>query len=711
MSYLIGVDVGGTFTDCVIADDTGNIFFGKSPSTPPNFSKGIIDAVVATSEEMGKSATDILENTALFFHGSTVATNIMTTMSGSKVGLITTKGFEDTNLIMRVKGRYAGRGEEYIKHMVKSRKPEPIVPRSLIRGVAERVDYKGAIVAPLNKDEAIEAIKDLAGLGVDAIAICFLWSFANPSHELQVKNLIYEMYPDIYVSVSSELTPKIGEYERTSSAVINSYIGPESSQYLASLIGDLKDNGLSKPPLIMQAHGGCLPIEAAKAKPIGMIDSGPVGGLIGAKYLAENHGYKNVITTDVGGTTFDVGLIYNGEPEFSHDPSTSQYSLLTPTIEITSIGAGGGSIAWIEHVTNMLKVGPKSSGAVPGPVCYDQGGTEPTVTDADLLLGYLNPDYFLGGKMKLNKDKAAKAYKEKIADPLGISVEEAAIGVYEIANAKMMDLVRSITVARGHDPRECVLFAFGGAGPVHAKQYGREAKAIIIPYSASVHSALGIMTSDVVHAYEQTEPMPVPADVDKCNALFEQLEKKAITDLTDEGFSKSNISLNRYVDMGYVRQVHEVKTPVPPGKLTEEVLNSVYDDFEHLYEKLYGKGSAYREAGMKIVTFSVYGIGKIKKPSLTKYKTSDTNPHQAIKGNRKSFTKGDRALGIIKTGEAVSGYFIDTDVYDFDKLFCGNAITGPAIIETPITTILVGSKQQAKVDDYKNIILQSVEVE
>jgi N-methylhydantoinase A len=693
MPYMIAVDVGGTFTDCVVVHEDGKISFGKSPSTPPNFSLGILDAARVTAASMGIDLQSLLKNTRLFFHGSTVATNTMVTRSGAKVGLITTKGFEDTILMMRIKGRFAGRGEEYIKHMVKSDKPQPIVPRPLIKGVIERVDYKGSIIIPLNIETVRQAIKELKDECVDAIAVCLLWSFANPSHEAKIKKLINEMSPETYVSISSELVPKLGEYERMATTVVNSYVGPECNRYLASLEDELKANGLGHSPLIMQAHGGCLPVGSAVERPVGMIGSGPVGGLIGAKYIAELLGYRNVITTDVGGTTFDVGLIYQGEPELAREASISQYSLLIPTIEITSIGAGGGSIIWVEPVTNLLKVGPRSAGATPGPVCYDKGGTEPTITDANLILGYLNEDYFLGGKIRLNKDKAVQTFKTRIAEPLGISVEEAAFGAYEIVNSHMADLVRSITVGRGRDPRACALLAFGGAGPIHAEEYGREAMAIVIPYTASVHSAMGIATSDVIHAYEVAEPMNVPANVDACNAAFERLERTAREELLKEGFDEAEIELSRYVDMRYMRQVFEVRTPVPARTLSEKDLDEVYVNFEELYEKSYGKGSAYKEAGMQLVTFAVYGNGKIRKPLLTKSESVLEDALPALKGRRAVFSKEQKA-------------FIPTDIYDFDRMKSGAVVNGPAIIETPVTTIVVSSDRKAVVDEYRNVLLR-----
>jgi N-methylhydantoinase A len=703
MSYMISVDVGGTFTDCAVRETEGGTVFGKALSTPPDFEKGIIDSVASAAENMGISFGEVMSDAMFFSHGSTVATNIMATHKGSKVGLITTAGHEDTMLFMRIKGRYVGKGEEYIKHMNASNKPLPIVGRPMIKGVMERIDYKGEVVIPLDFEGVKSAAKELIDAGAESIAVGFLWSVKNDTHEQHAKKIILEMFPDLHVSVASELAPKVGEYERISTAVINSYVGPETESYLKSLAKELKDKGLEKDPFIMQAHGGCLPLTSIK--PVSMIGSGPVGGVIGSQYIGDVLGYKNVITTDVGGTTFDVGMIYEGRLDYSMDPSVEQYSLSTPCVDITSIGAGGGSIARIDPLTNLLKVGPRSAGAVPGPVCYGRGGEEPTLCDADCILGYLNPDFFLGGKVKLDKDAARSVFEKKIARPLGMSVREAAIGVSEISNNQMADLVRNITVGRGHDPRTCILFAFGGNGPVHATEYGSEAKAIVVPFSASVHSAFGIMSTDVVHAYEKAKPIPAPAPLDMVESVFAELEEKATADLKREGFQDNEIELKRHVEMRYMRQVYEVRTPVPPGELTEEIMKQVYDEFEILYERLYGKGSAFREAGMMIVNFGIYGYGLINKPSLIKSEIGSRDPSKAHIGTRKAYFR-DKSASVMGDWEK---WFVDADVFDFSKLASGNVVPGPAIIETPITTIVISSDSQGAVDEYKNVVITKKE--
>ena len=466
MPRMIGIDTGGTFTDCVVLNEDGQFTFGKAPTTPSDFSSGTIDSLRVVASGLNMTLEELLKDTILFSYGTTVATNTIINRSGAKTGLITTRGFEDTILIMRAIGRIAGLSEEEIMYMARTYKPDPLVPKPLIKGVRERVDYKGKVVIPLNINEVERVVDELVQRGVEAIAVVLMWSQANPIHERAVGTLISHRYPEIYLSLSSDLVPLIGEYERTATTVINAYLGPVIHQYLSSLGEKLKSYGLRVPSLVMQSYGGSLPAEGTVKRPVGLLSSGPVAGVIGSRYLAELLGYQNIITTDVGGTSFDVGLIYNGVIEMEKRPTISQYSLLIPMVDVKSIGAAGGSMARVEPATGLLKVGPKSAGADPGPVCYDKGGTEPTTTDADLILGYLNPDYFLGGRIPLKKEKAYEAIKTKIADPLGMDVIDAAAGVYAITNSQMSDLIRSISVGRGYDPRTCVLFSYGGAGPL-----------------------------------------------------------------------------------------------------------------------------------------------------------------------------------------------------------------------------------------------------
>ena len=697
MSFIIGVDIGGTFTDCYVINEKGSVAYDKAPSTPHNFSLGVLESVKTVCTKLNKPVGKLLQEASLFVHACTVATNTIINHSGARTGLITTRGFEDTVLIMRGPwGRIAGLSDTEIARVTRTDKPEPIVPKPLIKGVRERVDYKGRVIAPLQRDDVIQVVAELADRGVEAIAVSLLWSFANPAHEQQVRDIIQQLQPGIHVTISSELSPLLGEYERTATTVINAYLVPVVSGYFDALETELSDKGLQHPPLIMQAYGGSLPITKARIHAVTTIAAGPVGGVLGSQYLAEIMGYKNVITADVGGTSFDVGLIYEGQAEVSPTTIIGQYTIQTPRIEIESIGAGGGSIAWIEPVTDLLRVGPKSAGAVPGPVCYDQEGIEPTVTDADLILGYLDPEYFLGGRIKLNYDKARDVMEHKIARPLGISPEEAAAAIYDIMNAKMADLVRKITIERGYDPRVCVLFAYGGAGPLHAGVYAEELgiKEVIVPITSAVHSAMGVALSDVVHTYTVSERMGLTGAVDKVSRHFKELEMSARADLQDGGFASKDIIIKRYIGMSYSRQTHELLVSVPSGKLTPTVLEHFCNDFEKMYERTYGQGAGQRSAGIELTTLKVEGIGKISKPFIAKMPLGSSDPSRAIRGKRKAFF---RKLN----------RFIETDIYDMDKLQAGNIIRGPAIVETPVTTIVVHPEQSARVDEYLNVVMET----
>jgi N-methylhydantoinase A len=474
MNYIVGVDIGGTFTDCVVIDENGAVTIGKSLSTPPDFSQGALNAAADAATNLGLTGAEaLLKSTQLFFHACTIGDNTLITRAGAKTGLIMTKGFGDSLHMMR--GKIAeGLTENEIAHRSALDKPQPFVPRKLVEEVPERVDYKGQELIRLDVAAAEQALDRLVSKGVESIAVCFLWSIMNSAHEKQLAEILKKKYPKVFFTLSSEVAPYLGEYERAATTVFNAYIGPKISSYLQNLQSVLRRYGLKREPLIMQAYGGVLGIEATCNNAVGVIESGPAAGIVGTRFLGAHIGEKNILATDMGGTTFKVSVVRDGVIERDYKPVILRYSILSTKIWVESIGAGGGSIAWIEPETGLLKVGPQGAGASPGPVCYDVGGGEPTVSDADLVLGYLNPDYFLGGRMKLNKGKTMEAIGTRIAKPLKMTEVEAAAGIYRIANSHMSDLIRKATVEKGHDPRNFVLFAFGGAAPVHASRYAAE---------------------------------------------------------------------------------------------------------------------------------------------------------------------------------------------------------------------------------------------
>ena len=694
MNYVVGVDIGGTFTDCVVVDETGNVTIGKSLSTPADFSQGALNAAADAANNLGLgSAEELLASTHLFFHACTVADNTLITRAGAKTGLILTKGFGDTLHMMR--GKIAeGLTENEIAHRSALDKPEPFVPRKLVEEVTERIDYKGAELIRLDVHGAEQALDKLIAKGVESVAVCFLWSILNDAHEKQLAQILKNKYPELFFTLSSEVAPYLGEFERSATTVFNAYIGPKISTYLRNLQEILLSKGLRREPLIMQAYGGVLGIAATCKNAVGIIESGPAAGIVGTRYLGEHIGEKNILATDMGGTTFKVSVVRDGIIERDYKPVIMRHSILSTKIWVESIGAGGGSIAWIDRDTGLLKVGPQGAGASPGPVCYDVGGREPTVSDADLILGYLNPDYFLGGRMKLNKAKTLDAVREKIATPLKLSEVEAASGIYRIANSHMSDLIRKATVEKGHDPRNFVLFAFGGAAPVHASRYAAELgiRQVVVPLTASVHGATGLISSDVVYEYGKSDHVVVPVAPARVNENFAGLLQHALGDLSAAGFADGEVQVGRSVDMRYRYQVHELNVPFPAGSaaITESDMEELYALFDDLYERAFGQGSGYREAGKEILTFRLVATGLLKKPHIKAEVARSSDGAQAIKGRRDVYFDEARK-------------FVATPVYDFTKMHPGAAFAGPAIIETPVTTVLVNPNDRAAMDEYRNI--------
>lgn len=694
MQFIVGVDIGGTFTDCVVVDQEGTVTIGKALSTPGDFSKGALNAIADAARSVGlKGAEELLSCTRLFFHACTIGDNTLITRAGAKTGLIMTKGFGDILHMMR--GKIAeGLTENEIAHRSALDKPEPFVPRKLIEEVPERIDYKGSALIRLNVQAAEQAIERLLSKGVESVAVCFLWSIMNDFHEKQLAEILKKKYPTLFFTLSSEVAPFLGEYERTATTVFNAYIGPKISTYLQNLQSILKTKGLRREPLIMQAYGGVLGIEATCKNAVGVIESGPAAGAVGTRHLGEHIGETNILATDMGGTTFKVSIVRDGVIERDYKPVILRHSILSTKIWVESIGAGGGSIAWIHPETSLLKVGPQGAGASPGPVCYGLGGEEPTVSDADLILGYLNEDYFLGGRMRLDKKKTLEAIREKIAKPLKMSEIEAASGIYRIANSHMSDLIRKATVEKGHDPRSFVLFAFGGAGPVHASRYAAELgiKQVVIPLTASVHGATGLISSDVVYEYGKSDHVVVPVASSRVNENFSTLLRRALNDLRSAGFNDGDVQVKRSVDMRYRYQVHELNVPFAVGTstITEKDMEDLYARFDELYEKAFGQGSGYREAGKEILTFRLTATGVLKKPDIRREPVKKSDGAHALKAHREVYFEEERK-------------FIPTRVYNFEKMRPGMSFPGPAIIETPVTTLVVNPNDRAAMDEFRNI--------
>ncbi len=697
MGYRIGVDIGGTFTDCVVADEQGGRTVSKAPTTPGSLQDGVLEAVAVNAEQLGLTRPELLAATELFVHGTTQATNAMLTRTGARTGLITTKGHEDAIIIGKVYAKVAGLPERDLVHSSRLRKPDPIVPRSLIRGVTERIDRDGDVIVALQEHEVLAAIDSLLAEGVEAIAVSLLWSFVNDSHERRIKELLSERAGGIFTAYSHEVAPVLGEYERTATTAITAYVGPKVVGYLQRLESVLREEGLVPPLLVMQASGGLTSVLDAAQRPIVTLDSGPTGGILGCQHLGRLYGEPNVICTDVGGTSFDVGLILRGEVPLEVEPVVAQYSLRMPKVLVHSIGSGGGSIAWLDE-GGLLRVGPQSAGSRPGPACYGAGGTEPTVTDADLVLGYLDADNFLGGRMHLDRDLAMRALAA-LGEKLGMEPVEVAVGVFRIINSQMADLIRKSTIELGHDPRECVLVAYGGAGPTHAVFYGHEigSKAILVLADSTVFSAEGMLTCDITHTAEISRVVGTPFTPESLAALtqrFETLERRVMDQFEAEGAPSAEVSLARTLGVRFRQQVHTVEVEVDPGTLDAAAGERVLERFVERYGRVYGEGALLLGGGNEVELHRVVGTRKIDPVVFPEHADAGPDASGAHKGAREAYFEP-------------SG-FVATQIYDGAALDAGNVIDGPAIIERMGDSVVVPPAFRAEVDRLLTIRLSAL---
>ena len=695
-NFLVGVDIGGTFTDCVIIDADGNVTTAKALSTPDDFARGMIDAVSAGAESLGLGVEELCQRTRLLTHGTTVGTNAVVQRRGAKVGLITTKGHNDVIHIMRGSRGFTGREINKVVHFPESKKPDPVVPKTLIHGVSERVDCFGKVVVPLNEGEATQAIDELVSAGVEAIAVCFLWSFKHPEHERRIAEMISERAPDVFVTTSSELVPKWGEYERTTAVALNAYIGPLTSGYLGRLGETVEQLGSPQPMQITQCGGGTISLNRARRAPLLTLDSGPVSGVTGSRYLGELIGQPNIITTDMGGTSFDVGIINDGHPAFSYVSNVNQYEYFLPKVDVQAIGNGGGSLVRADERTRTLHVGPDSAGADPGPVCYSRGGTVPTTTDAALVLGYIGADTFAGGRVTLDR-AAAEAAITEIGKKVGLGMQACASGIVTIAEHQMADLIRRMTIQKGFDPRDFVLFSFGGAGPMHAGVFAFELgiKKVIVPQGrmASTWCAFGAASADILHIAEQVNIMTSPFTADVLNAEFSQLVESLREQLLAEKASSVTHVFRCSLDVRHKGQINEVEVLLPSDELSPDQVTAITEDFHTLYQQIYGKGSSFLRAKLEAVTFRVRASAEIAKPSLSLAALTDEIPEVATREPRPIFWR--------QLDDTV-----ETPVFQGGQLVPGNLVKGPAVIETRDTTIVVHPGRRATVDGYGNFELE-----
>lgn len=677
MSFIVGIDIGGTFTDCVAIDSSGVTTSVKVPSTPPNFEVGFQNALVAIAAENGLAIEEFLRSIDHVLHGTTVATNIMVQRSGAKVGMLTTKGHRDVTLIMKGHGRVAGLPSSDLTHPQRTDKPVPLVPRRLIREIDERIDVAGEVVVPIDLEAVRREGLALVEQGCEAIAICFLWSFSNNSHEQAAKHALEEVLPEGFpIICSAEVVSRWGEYERFMACVLSAYLAPETDRYLDRLRQGLKE--LTEEILIIQCTGGITPISQVSRSAAFLIGSGPVGGMNGSESLAKRHGVTSLVCTDMGGTSFDVGLIHEGRSLRTRKAVLDQFEYLVPAIDVRSIGSGGGSIIWVDPTSNTMRVGPRSAGSYPGPPCYGRGGTEPTITDANALIGFIDPDYFLGGKLTLDLDLARKAM-QPVADALGMTVEEAAAGAIHIVENQMAQLLQKMTLEQGHDPRDFTALAYGGAASLHAAAYSRALgiSDLIVPGAniASVWSAYGIGSSDPGMVRETSVLLVEPFSADDVLTPIVSLRDQMLADLEGQGWNPDEAVFDISLDMKYKGQLHVIEVPLflehPKGAAITIDLERIYFEFERLYSQKYGQGTGFRQVGFAIDTIRLHSKVPIRTPAPTL--DLDAPVASSHKGERDVYWPHLREKHSVPVH---NGLFART-------------VEGPAIVEFPFTSIVL----------------------
>jgi N-methylhydantoinase A len=695
MSYVLGVDVGGTFTDAVGIGADGRIVSAKTPSTPPEYSEGVLAALDLLAAQVGMDRRGLLGATEHIAHGTTASLNALVMGRVPPVGFITTRGHRDSIYIMNVEGRYLGRPAHELQNVLAQRKPPGLVPRHLAHEVTERIDRAGQVLVALDESEARRIVRECVAGGATAIAVSLLWSFRNGAHERRLREIIAEEAPDLYVALSSEVSPRIREFARHATTIMSTQIGPGLKAYLGNLEARLRGDGLRGALLVMQSSGGAVTAAEAPATAITTIGSVLTGGVVGALQLAGQLGHRNVMATDVGGTTFLVGLIVDGEPVRAAQTIINQAPVNVPTLRVEAIGSGGGAIAWIDRGGN-LRVGPHSAQAVPGPACYGTGGNEPTVTDANLVLGILPERGLLDGRRPLSIALAREAIRTRIADPLGSAIEEAAAAIYAVQNAQTGDLLRKVVVECGYDPREFVVYAFGGAGPAHCAAYAREvgSREVIVPLGqvASAFSAYGLASSDIVVTREMSDPLSYPFDPQRAQENFARLEEEVGAAIARQGLVLSGVEMHREIDMRYGMQMGEVATPVAAGGLDAPALETAAAEFEARYARIYGEGAGFREAGIHALTFRVRGVGLLP--------VSPRLPGIAAAAGMSAETAVLERRSICLDGRR--GY-VETPVYDYTALRAGHRIDGPAVVQVPTTTVVVPDGMHGTVDALGNL--------
>lgn len=675
----VGIDIGGTFTDIVTVRN-GTIRITKTPSTPEAPEQGVLTGLEKARETQDGAFS--VEDVTFLGHGTTVATNAVLEETWADTALVTTAGFRDVLEI----GRQA-RPDIYD---FQTEKPTPIVERDRRLEVTERLDERGEVLRDLHEGSIESVAEQLAGMDVQSIAISLLYSFENDAHERRVYERLQRADPDLSYSLSSDVLPEIREYERTLATAMNAALKPVMNRYIGNLGHEIDAAGIDTTFEIMQSNGGIIDAEVARDRPVRTLLSGPAAGVQGATAIADRCGLDDVITMDMGGTSSDVSLVEGGDPIVSTDVEVGEYPVGVPMIDVHTIGAGGGSIAWIDE-GGALRVGPRSAGADPGPICYGRGGTEPTITDAQLLLGRLNPEAFLSGELDVETEDVSRLVTRKIAEPLDQSVERAAQGILDVANANMQRALRVVSVERGHDPREFGLVAFGGAGPLHAPELARELEIpqVIVPRTAGVLSALGLLVSDIIYDYSTSRVRPfTEVDPSELEASFTDFERQGRDRLSEEALADDRMRFERTLDLRYVGQSFELSVSVPDGGLDEASLETIEERFHERHQRRYGH--AYPDEPLELVTIRLRSRGLIDPPALT-----------ADRG------EGSLEDALRHTRDVMyDGTVHETRVYDGPRLPPDSAFDGPAIVEGAESTTVVPPEQRVRVDEYGNLLVE-----
>jgi len=688
MSIQLAIDIGGTFTDVVAREDE-TVYTTKVPTTPEDLIRGVTNGI----EEVVSETTGGRNDVDRFVHGTTAGTNAIIEHDGGTVGLLMTEGFRDTLAIGRQKR------EDMYDLFLDSQTPTFLAPRERRVGIPERVDSEGEVLTPLDEEAVLSATDRLISeYDVDAIGVCYLFSFLNDDHERRTAEVIAKHFPDVHVSLSSEINPKFREYERVVVTAFDAYLRPVIETYVSRMTDGLEEEGINCELQIMQSRGGITGAQLILDKPVGTVLSGPAAAVAGASEIGARANETDLITIDIGGTSSDVSLIENGSPHISSEGTVQQYPLRMQMVDISAIGSGGGSIAWLDEA-GSLHVGPESAGADPGPACYGRGGTEPTVTDASVLLGYLNPEYFADGSLSLDPESAERAVRSSVAEPLEYDLLEAAKGIHEIVNTKMAQQLRLTTVQRGFDPRDFSLFAMGGAGPVHAGRLAEEMSVprVIIPRTPGVLSASGLLSADIEHDHETTFVRTLStADPAEIERLYNDLSDRGRRAMKREDVPLDDVEVTFEADMRYHGQSFEIELALPSvDELTEDVLSDVRDAFHARHEEVYGHKNPDDP-----VEFVNLRIVNSYSPEQIDLPTSVGN------GRLEEARKATRRAAFV--GETDS---FETPVYDRSRLPVNAEFDGPAIIEQSDTTTVVYPGQRCTVDERSNLIVKTTHAE